>query len=90
MSENQKSISDIFKARLPDKEFISVSEIVKSGLFRSPNTVWTLLRAGVLPYLRASKNTTTIPKAALIQYIEQSYSESRGHSLGENINEFEN
>jgi hypothetical protein len=73
MSEEPQSIFEILESRLPDRELLSINDIVKAGFCRSPNTVWKLLKSGVLPSLRISRNTTLIPRAAILDHIKKSY-----------------
>lgn len=67
----------IFESRLPKQEFVSITDIVRAGLCKSPNTVWKMLRKGVLPCLRISRNKTMIPRASLIDHIRKSYNLSK-------------
>lgn len=80
------SIMEIVESKLGDGDFLSISQLVRSGVYGSEAAVRLALKRGDLQFLKVSPNRTLILKDSVMDLIRRKNSSSKKGVRGESKN----
>lgn len=71
------SLLEELEARLEDRTFVTVRELVDCGIFGSMSSARMALSKGRLPFVRISPRRLAIPRQALIAFLCENFREKK-------------
>lgn len=79
MSQLMDGLVKELNAKIGDRAFFTLSELVSIGLFGTVQTARHALKGGEIPFIRMSQRRCVIPRAALLDYIHNNLSSLEEH-----------
>jgi hypothetical protein len=70
-----ESVLEKFDKLIPKKEFLTVAELRKTGLFGSSSATLKAVKKGLIPRIKVSCRRSLIPRESILKFIQDNFQE---------------